>query len=93
MVEDGSDLGPRDAGEPFQELVHGGPIAEVSKSAVTGTRVPRKTQAPLTRSGSRSISASSAHSFTQSSTSQPHSPRRKYIIANAVLMLLGKSEA
>jgi hypothetical protein len=30
------------------------PLSRFSNSALTGTRVPRNTQAPLTRSGSRS---------------------------------------
>lgn len=41
------------------------PVSRFSKSARTGTRVPRKTQAPLTVSGERSTSRQSAQSNMQ----------------------------
>jgi len=51
------------------------PSRRFSKSAVTGTRVPRKTQAPPTRSGSRSISSNLPQSCMPS-------PRRRYRLAS-----------
>src|SRR5215831_16094057 len=44
----------RDPGKPGKEIVDPGALSRFSNSALTGTRVPRNTQAPLTRSGSRS---------------------------------------
>ena len=54
VVEDGFDVRPRHAREPFQEPVNRRPIAQVLNSAATGTHVLRNTQAPPRLSGERS---------------------------------------
>jgi len=54
MVQDRPGLVQRHTRKPLDELMDGDVVFEVSKRAATGTRVPRKAQAPLTRAGSRS---------------------------------------
>jgi len=48
VLEYGFDLLALHAGKPPQELVHRGAALEILERALSGTRVPRNTQAPLT---------------------------------------------
>ena len=54
MFENGCDLLAGNAGKPSKEIIDASPPSRFSKRALTGTRVPRNSQAPLTLSGSRS---------------------------------------
>ena len=57
VVEYRSSLIKSDAREPFDELRYKGAVFKIFKECGNATRVPRNTQAPLTRSGSRSTAA------------------------------------
>jgi hypothetical protein len=62
VPEDGFDLRAGYAGEPFEEVVDSCAVFDVGEEGLDGTRVPRKTHAPLTVSAFRSTAGQALQS-------------------------------
>ena len=62
MAEDGFDLGARDAGEPFEEVVDAGAVFEVGEEGLHGDAGAAEKHAALTVSGFRSTAGQALQS-------------------------------